>query len=88
MPQEYFEGTRTIVHDDGSSTHITYEHEPYVEPLTPKQTVALAGIVLGGLAVITSVPFISEWLEERRRTKEAERRMKLVKDDENPKNDD
>jgi hypothetical protein len=31
---EYFEGTKTIQHADGSTTYINTYHEPYVEPLT------------------------------------------------------
>jgi len=44
--QEYFEGTRIILNDDGSTTYVTYNHEPYTEPLTPKQSAIAIAVVL------------------------------------------
>jgi hypothetical protein len=87
MQQEYFEGTRTIVHDDGSSTHITYEHEPYVEPLSPKQTVALGGVALGICALVVGFPVVQEWRENRRIRRNLKPPSEAPKQD-IPKNDD
>lgn len=78
---EYFEGTKTIQHEDGSTTYITTYHEPYVEPLTGKQQVA----VIGGLALLVAgavaTPFIADrwvdWSLHRKEVRELKRQKKL-----------
>lgn len=87
---EYFEGTKTIQHDDGSTTYITTYHEPYVEPLTGKQQVA----VLGGLAALVTgaiaLPFVVDrWVDWSLHREEvrALKRKKKIEDLKNQKND-
>lgn len=77
---EYFEGTQTIKHDDGSTTYVTTYHEPYVEPLTGKQQAAVLGItvasVVGVIALPSIVSRVGEWSEHRREVRELKRLKK------------
>lgn len=54
--QDYFNGTRTVIHDDGSITNVYYEHEPYSEPLTMKQNIAIFGGTLLTVVGFTLLP--------------------------------
>lgn len=78
---EYFEGTRIISNDDGSTTYITYEHEPYSEPLSRKQSVVLGLITLGAPLVILGVPIalakVADVFDDKKRLKD---RQKLNKE--------
>jgi hypothetical protein len=77
---EYFEGTQTIKHDDGSTTYITTYHEPYVEPLTGKQQVALLGVTVASVVGIIALPGIvvrvGEWADHRKEIRELKRLKK------------
>lgn len=78
---EYFEGTKTIQHDDGSTTYVTTYHEPYVEPLTGKQQAAVLGITAAAVVGIIALPFgldrLEEWSRHRREVRALKREKKL-----------
>lgn len=79
--QEYFEGTRIIQNDDGSTTYITYEHEPYSEPLTTKQKAAMTVITLGALGTVIGLPVIVDKFDSWSFNRKAKReRQKLNKE--------
>jgi Na+(H+)/acetate symporter ActP len=79
---EYFEGTKTIQHDDGSTTYVTTYHEPYVEPLTPKETAAVLGITVAMVVGAVSLPFVvercMEWSDHRREVRRLKREKKIA----------
>lgn len=78
---EYFEGTKTIQHEDGSTTYITTYHEPYVEPLTGKQQAAVLGITAAAVAGFVALPFafdrLEEWSRHRKEVRAIKREKKL-----------
>lgn len=78
---EYFEGTKTIVHDDGSTTYVTTYHEPYVEPLTGKQQAAVLGIAAATVVGIIALPFgldrLEEWSQHRREVRRLKKAKKI-----------
>src|SRR6478735_5035645 len=78
---EYFEGTKTIQHADGSTTYVTTYHEPYVEPLTGKQQAAVLGVAAAITAGIVALPFafdrLDEWSRHRREVRALKRGKKL-----------
>lgn len=78
---EYFEGTKTIQHEDGSTTYITTYHEPYVEPLTGKQQVVVFGILGTVVAGVVALPFVAdrlvEWNDRRREVRALKHEKKL-----------
>lgn len=76
---EYFEGTKTIQHPDGSTTYITTYHEPYVEPLTGKQQAAVFGTAAAVIAGVVALPFIVTRLEEWSHHRAEVRRLKKEK---------
>lgn len=76
---DYFDGTRTIVHDDGSTTYINYTHEPYVEPLSPKAQAAVIGATVLGVIGIIALPFGLERMEEWSRFRAEKREIKKQK---------
>lgn len=79
---EYFEGTRTIAHEDGSHTYITTYHEPYIEPLTGKQQAAVLGVTVAAVAAVVALPAIvvgvGEWLDDRREIRRAKKAKKIA----------
>lgn len=82
MPEfEYFEGTKVIEHEDGSRTYIQTTHEPYVEPLTKKETAVVIGIATSMFAGFLALPFIVErvedWSNHRREIRKIRREKKL-----------
>lgn len=89
---EYFEGTKTIVHEDGSTTYVTTMHEPYVEPLTPKQQVAVIGAAVVGVIGIIALPFglerLEEWSRFRAERREIRREKKLAEEKASAKKED
>ena len=78
---EYFEGTKTIQHEDGSTTYITTYHEPYVEPLTGKQQAAVLGITAAAVAGFVALPFIMdrciEWTDHRKEVRAIKKAKKI-----------
>lgn len=76
---EYFEGTKTIQHEDGSTTYITTYHEPYVEPLTGKQQVAVIGGLVTLVAGVVALPFALDRMEEWSRHRSEVRALKREK---------
>lgn len=78
---EYFEGTKTIQHEDGSTTYVTTVHEPYVEPLTGKQQAAVLGIAAASVAGIVALPFMieryEEWSSHRREIRRLKKQKKI-----------
>lgn len=78
---EYFEGTKTIQHPDGSTTYVTTYHEPYVEPLTPKQQLAVFGITAAiGTAFVTMplwVARLEEWSDHRKEIRRLKKQKKI-----------
>lgn len=76
---EYFEGTKTIQHEDGSTTYITTYHEPYVEPLTGKQQAAVLGITAAIVGGIVALPLALDRMEEWSRHRKEVRRLKREK---------
>lgn len=80
---EYFEGTKVIQHPDGSTTYVQTTHEPYVEPLTPKQTAAVLGATVLGVGAVFSLPFIVDrvvdWSDHRKEIRALKRKKKLDK---------
>lgn len=69
---DFFEGTRIIQNEDGSTTYYHVTHEPYVEPLTTKQKVAVTGaltaVILAPVApvlVAVGVEKFIDWKERR-----------------------
>lgn len=83
MPDfEYYEGTKIIEHEDGSTTHIHTTHEPYVEPLTPKQALVLTGICVATVGGIIGLPFaierLDEWSSHRREVRRLKKAKKLA----------
>lgn len=78
---EYFEGVRTIQHEDGSHTFIHTTHEPYVEPLTPKQQAAVLGVTAAAVVGMLALPFgivrLEEWADHRREVRAIKKRKKL-----------
>lgn len=84
MPEfEYYEGTKVIQHEDGSTTHIYTSHEPYVEPLTKKQTAAVIGGIVAIYAGVLSLPYVldrmEEWSAHRKEIRRIRREKKLAK---------
>lgn len=84
MSNEYFEGTRIIEHEDGSVTHITYEHEPYTEPLTWKESAALLTGLFGFTGVVVAAPFLLEkvydWTSNRSEIKQRQKKNRALFD--------
>lgn len=84
MPEfEYYEGTKVIQHEDGSTTYIQTTHEPYVEPLSKKEQWALLGVVASMTAGVVALPFIvdrlDEWSQHRKEVRKIRREKKLAK---------
>lgn len=81
---EYFEGTKTIQHEDGSTTYVTTCHEPYVEPLTPKQQAAVIGATVAAIVGVIALPFglerLEEWSHYRKERREIRREKKLAEE--------
>lgn len=82
--KEYFDGTRTIEHDDGSTTYIHYEHEPETSPMTWKETLAAISIGIGipaiGLAGVAAWTKMAENLNDRAAKRERQKKNKEVFD--------
>lgn len=82
--QEYFEGTRIISNDDGSTTYITYEHEPYSEPMTKKQLIATMaatfGVILAPIGFVAAAAGLEKWTNRRDENKTKRSRQKLNKE--------
>lgn len=78
---EYTEGYQTIVHEDGSQTHISVEHIPFVEPLPiGKQLLYSAAILVIGVGS-AAVPFAAAaWSERRAQRNELKARQKKNKE--------
>lgn len=78
---EYFEGTKTIQHADGSTTYVTTVHEPYVEPLTGKQQAAVLGTAAALVAGVVALPFMidryEEWSSHRKEVRRLKKQKKL-----------
>lgn len=83
---EYFEGTKTISHADGSTTYVTTYHEPYVEPLTGKQQAAVLGTAAAIVTGIVALPFVLDRMEEWSSHRREVRRLKKAKKIEDLKN--
>jgi hypothetical protein len=78
---EYFEGTRTILNDDGSATYITYDHMPPVTPMTKKDALVTLGLTFGSLVAMVAVPIGIEKLVTRNiNRKDIKSRQKLNKE--------
>jgi hypothetical protein len=78
---EYFDGVKTIQHQDGSTTYIHTTHEPYVEPLTGKESAIVIGIATLLVAGACALPFAIErgveWTEHRAKVRRIKREKKI-----------
>lgn len=80
MP-EYTSGHQTILHDDGSFTHITVEHEPPAEPMSKAAAIFwIAGTTFAGIAVAGLPLFLFEWEDRHSRKKVLAERQRLNKE--------
>ena len=78
---EYFEGVKTIQHADGSTTYVHTTHEPYVDPLTPKEQLAVIGTAIVAVVGICALPFglvrLEEWSQKRAEVRDLKHQKKL-----------
>ena len=65
----FSEGYQTIYNDDGSVTHISVEHQPYVEPMSTTATLLILGSGTVLAVVVAAAPFAFDWMSERRSNK-------------------
>lgn len=72
MQPNLVSGEYVIENEDGSTTYVSVEREPHIEPMSRKQAKIFTTLAFLGTAFVVGLPFIADHLETRALKKKAE----------------